>query len=392
MKRIVVAEDNHEILKLVESTLRFRGYDVTTARNGQEAWEIIARNPPDAAILDMNMPGVDGLEVCRRIRSDPSTQHVGVIFLTAYEQLENKVAAFNAGADDYVVKPFVPGELALRIDAVIKRGEMARAAAPAAPQTLAARPEVIAVLGCKGGVGASVLSANVAVLLATFGARAALVDLDLDHSLANMLLDIAPGPRQRTIADLSASYASELDWDMLASFLLPHSSGLKLLPGPISPTQAELVTGEHVKGYVNVLREQFDFVVIDLATGFRDANLDVFDLCDRLLLVVTPDVLSLKVYRSMLQVLEQLHVPRNRLHVVVNQTTPFSRVSVADVKKVVELPVIASIPFGGEQFTESVNNGTPIVQKFPTNPASQAIRDLAMVFRPQPAVAAGARR
>ena len=178
---------------------------------------------------------------------------------------------------------------------------------------------------------------------------------------------------------------------MLASFLLPHSSGLKLLPGPISPTQAELVTGEHVKGYTQVLKGQFDFVVIDLATGFRDTNLDVFDLCDRLLLVVTPDVLSLKVYRTALQVLEQLHTPKNRLNVVINQTTPFSRVSVADVKKVVELPVIATIPFGGEQFAESVNNGTPIVQKYPTNPASQAIRDLAAAFRPQPVVAARAR-
>jgi len=337
----------------------------------------------------MNMPGVDGLEVCRRTRAEPSTQHIGVIFLTAYEQLENKVAAFNAGADDYVVKPFVPGELALRIEAVIKRGEMSRAAAPvAATQAPPARPEVIAVLGCKGGVGASALSANLAVSLASFGARSVLVDLDLDHSLANLLLDIAPGPRQRTIADLSASYASELDWDMLASFLLPHSSGLKLLPGPISPTQAELVTGEHVKGYTQALRDQFDHVVVDLATGFRDANLDVFDLCDRLLLVVTPDVLSLKVFRSVVQVLEQLHVPKNRIHVVINQTTPFTRVSVADVKKVVELPVLASIPFGGDQFADSINNGTPIVLKYPTNPTSQAIRDLAAAFRPQP-VAAG---
>ena len=116
MKRLVVADDDESILSLLWDTLRLRGYEIVPARDGQEAWHLIQREVPDVALLDVKMPGLSGIEICRRLRSDPTTRHIGVIFLTASE--ESKYAAFRWGADAYMVKPFSPRDLRRQVEAV----------------------------------------------------------------------------------------------------------------------------------------------------------------------------------------------------------------------------------------------------------------------------------
>ena len=115
--RILIAEDSLVSRHLIETTLRRWGYDVLVTCDGSEAWQVLqVSEPPPLAIVDWVMPKMDGPELCRRIRQTPMTSSLYVILLTAKGMREDIVAGLDAGADDYLVKPFDPGELRARVD------------------------------------------------------------------------------------------------------------------------------------------------------------------------------------------------------------------------------------------------------------------------------------
>ena len=120
MKKVLVLEDEASIRGFIVINLRRAGYDVIEAESGEEALERL-REHPDArvALLDIMLPGIDGFEVCRRIRATNS--RIGIIMLTARSQEMDKVTGLMTGADDYVTKPFSPAELTARVDALVRR-------------------------------------------------------------------------------------------------------------------------------------------------------------------------------------------------------------------------------------------------------------------------------
>lgn len=108
MPHILVVDDEPEIVKMVAKIMESKGHRVTIARDGQEAVDAVGRECPDLVILDLNLPKIDGFEVCRRIKSDAATKHVPVVMLTAaYVTVEDASRGVGVGADEYVVKPFL---------------------------------------------------------------------------------------------------------------------------------------------------------------------------------------------------------------------------------------------------------------------------------------------
>jgi DNA-binding response OmpR family regulator len=114
--RVLIADDEPESRRLLDRTIRGLGYEVTVATDGREAWEAL-RQPqaPRLAILDWQMPGLDGLELCRRLRADESTKSIYVVLLTGQSGSANLVAGLRGGADDYITKPFDVEELSARL-------------------------------------------------------------------------------------------------------------------------------------------------------------------------------------------------------------------------------------------------------------------------------------
>jgi two-component system, OmpR family, response regulator len=126
---VLVVDDDEFIRDLVSSALRIAGFSTSTAIGGREALDVISRNHPDLVVLDVGLPGVDGFEVCRRLRHEGD--QTPVIFLTARDAAEDRVSGFTRGGDDYVTKPFSLEELVARVRAVLRR------AGSPAPATLA---------------------------------------------------------------------------------------------------------------------------------------------------------------------------------------------------------------------------------------------------------------
>ncbi len=129
-KSILVVDDDRNLRKIIQTNLELAGYDVSSAASGDEALRILDGMQPDLVVLDVMMPAMDGYEVARRIRRHPSNTHVPIIMLTAKGEVEDKIAGFDAGADDYMTKPFGPQELLARVKAKIRRVEVDASLSP----------------------------------------------------------------------------------------------------------------------------------------------------------------------------------------------------------------------------------------------------------------------
>ena len=121
MKKILIVDDQLEVRELVQVTLEIGDYQILAAENGQQALEIARAEHPDIILLDIMMPGsnIDGLEVCRRLKTDPATTDITIVMLSAKGQESDIQAGKNAGADDYFTKPFSPIALIEKVEEVM---------------------------------------------------------------------------------------------------------------------------------------------------------------------------------------------------------------------------------------------------------------------------------
>ena len=120
-KNIFAVEDEEDILDLIRHHLTKEGFVVATATNGLEAVKAVQRKPPDLILLDLMLPGLDGLEVCRQLKKDPKTAGVPILMVTAKDEESDVVTGLELGADDYIVKPFRMKELIARVRAALRR-------------------------------------------------------------------------------------------------------------------------------------------------------------------------------------------------------------------------------------------------------------------------------
>jgi two-component system, OmpR family, alkaline phosphatase synthesis response regulator PhoP len=121
MTRVLVVEDDRDIAELVERYLQKAGFAIELLSSGRDALKAIADRTPDLLILDLMLPHVDGLEICRAVRSEPRTAAIPIIMLTARADESERIVGLEIGADDYVAKPFSPNELVARVRALMRR-------------------------------------------------------------------------------------------------------------------------------------------------------------------------------------------------------------------------------------------------------------------------------
>ncbi|MEA2009354.1 MAG: response regulator, partial [Actinomycetota bacterium] len=128
--RILVVDDDPDILQYVKMNLELEGFETETASNGVEALKVASENPPSLVLLDVMMPGMDGLTTLRHLRNDPPTASVPVVMLTARALAQDRVKGLDLGADDYITKPFAVEELVARVRTVIRRAQQMRDVSP----------------------------------------------------------------------------------------------------------------------------------------------------------------------------------------------------------------------------------------------------------------------
>src|SRR3954452_3576499 len=237
---------------------------------------------------------------------------------------------------------------------------------------------LVTVFSPKGGTGKTVTATNVGTSLAKhWGKRALLLDLDLQFGDAAIMLGIEP---EKTIYDLVTA-PGELDSEKLAGYTTRHASGLDILPAPLRPEDAELVTEAKLARLLEVARESYDVIVVDTSPFFHGPMLATLDRTDELLLLCALDVPTLKNVRLSLQTLELLSFPTERIKVVLRRTSAKVGLSPKEVEGALERKLAFELPADGA-VALAVNRGNPLVLAEPKAEFSREITTMAKSLIP----------
>ncbi len=237
---------------------------------------------------------------------------------------------------------------------------------------------IITVFSPKGGTGKTVTATNLATSFAKYaGKRTLLLDLDLQFGDAAIMLGIEP---EKTIQDLVVA-PGELDPEKLAGYTTRHSSGLDVLPAPIRPEDAELVTEQKLSRLLEVAKESYDVIVVDTSPFFHGPMLATLDRTDDLLLVCGLDVPTIKNVRLSLQTLQLLSFPSERIRVVLNRANSNVGMKRGEVEAALEAKIRFEVP-SDRAVPLAVNRSNPAVLSDPKSDFSRALREMAKALLP----------
>jgi pilus assembly protein CpaE len=219
---------------------------------------------------------------------------------------------------------------------------------------------VIAIFSPKGGVGRTTVAVNMAVAAATdLGKSVVLMDGSFQFGDVGVLLNL--NPKNKSIADLAPELESGVELESLDTFVINHSSGVKVLLAPPSPEMAELVTAAGLRRVVEALRMRHDLVIVDCTSSFNDVTLGLLDAADIILTVLSLEITSIKNMRLFLEVADQLGYERDKVRLLLNRADSTLGIRVADVESSIGRKVDHTIVSDGRSVVYALNRGVPFV-------------------------------
>jgi pilus assembly protein CpaE len=311
------------------------------------------------------------------LRKDSRTALIPIIMLTTKGGIADKMTAFQAGADDYLTKPFDPMELELRIKAHLARTRAALGVQRAVP-----RGKVISLFSLRGGAGVTSLAVNLATALAQlWQVEVPLLDLALESGHAALMLNLRP---KYTLGDLALKEPDDIEFGLMNGYLVDHESGVRVLAAPKSAEEASLVTPSLVEKMASTFRDRFEYLVIDTSSAFTEVTLAALDASDLIILVVTPEIAGIKVMVNTLDIFASLGYPGERLLAVVNHNFPKGALPVENIEASLRVPLTDGVPHDSAAFVEGINKGVPFVLSRPSSEAATVVARLAyQVSKPE---------
>ncbi len=385
--RLMIVDDVPDTTGNVQKLLYFERdiQVIATATSGREAIAKAIHLVPDIILMDINMPDMDGLRAAEIILQQVPTR---VVMMSVQAEPEYLQRALLVGARGYLTKPFTSDQLVdtLRSAAQVQvqhasgpvggaghsngngnghgngRGPMVDYA-PAPPPYAApiaskrARQHVIAVFSGKGGVGRSTVALNLAVMLRMHTQeRVALIDADLQSGDIHVLLNMNT---PSSIDDLRE--AVSLDAEIIHHSMARHESGLMILRAPLHTESAELFTEDEMKRIMVDLRENFDYLVVDMSANYSEANLMILEMADQIVLVTTLEVTSLNKATRFFEVAGRLGFPERKIVLVCNRVDTYYGIKPQQIEAHLRHQVAAQIPEENPLMVKAVNRGVPFV-------------------------------
>lgn len=374
MSKILIVDDDPVIQRLASNLISREGHEVITANNGVEGVTKFKNAKPDVVISDVLMPEMDGYELCAKIRSLPEGRQVPILLMTSLDSVEQKIKGFDAGADDYIIKPFDPREFVARLGILVRRSELLKQIT--APEKKVGK--TVAVFSMRGGAGVSTVAANLAIGFSQIWQMSTtLVDMVMMGGQSVLYYNL---PFKNTWSDIVKFPEDEIDDYLIQSVLVPHDSGVSVLSAPRKPELAELVTTEKAVRVLTILKEFNEYVVLDLPHDFHATTLAALDMADVILLVVQPEIVSIRSAVLSLRLFRDLGYQPEKVQVLLNWTFPRKGFAVADIERSLNKKVTMMLPYATDEFVEALNVGIPPTFSAPTEPLGVLYEDLALAL------------
>jgi pilus assembly protein CpaE len=386
--RLLIADDIPETRENLRKLLYFEPdiEIVGMASDGRTAIEQAKKLQPHIVLMDINMPDMDGITASQEIsRVAPVCQ---VIMMSVQSEADYLRRSMLAGAMDFLTKPFTSEELSSSIHRVYQMGASRRATMPAmrdvaegAPLGPAAaaqhRPKggkLLLIYSPKGGTGCSTVAANLSIALQQVTSKSvALVDASLQFGDMDALFNLQG---LHTIADAVAQI-EDLDSMLLTALVSPHPSGVRVLAAPSGPETAETIDAEDLKAVLKVMLQEFDYVLVDTWTTLDDVVLATMDLANRILVVMTPEIPSIKNTKEFFEVAEALKFPLDHVDLILNKVIPRDGIRPEQLESSLKHKIQMQLDFDPRSIRQSINQGVPLIMAEPRHPLSRAFLALA---------------
>jgi pilus assembly protein CpaE len=328
-EKILIVDDDLDTLRLVGLLLERQGYQIIVADNGSQALDKSISESPEIILLDVMMPDMDGFEVARRLRANEMTSTIPIIFFTAKTQVDDKVAGFEVGADDYLTKPVHPAELTARVKAILARSGKGKVIIPDADGK---KGKVIGVLSARGGIGVTTLVLNLGVAL---------------HEESNQSVTVAElRPGQGTISlelgyanplgliNLLQKKAEDISRQDVEAELLEHSSGVRLLLASYQPADSQFQLAiPQFSRIVRHLSYLADYTILDLGPSLPPQVEKALEMCDHIHVAVEPEANAVAHTKALLDDLSLRVLGLDRISVaVINRIRSDMKLSRADIQ------------------------------------------------------------
>ncbi len=366
-EKILIVDDDIETLRLVGLMLQRQGYKIVAANNGQQALTMTKMELPDLILLDIMMPDMDGYEVTKQIRSDESTKGIPIIMFTAKSMVDDKVAGFDAGVDDYLTKPTHPAELTAHVKALL-----ARNVKRANETTPATKGLVCAVMAAKGGIGTTTLAVNVGVALRQ-RTKAEVIVAELRPSQGTLGIDLG----YTNVTELSRLLkhpAEEITQSMVENELILHSSGIRLLLASYQPKDIEFVNAtDKIQTIVKQLSSLAQYVILDLGAIMLPGVESVYNLCSEAVLVVEPMPNTISRTKVLLDDLTDKGFSKSRVLtlVLINRIRSDIQMSWTQVQEALGIPITSIITPAPELAYQACMRNTPMILAQPDGIVAQ---------------------
>jgi pilus assembly protein CpaE len=379
--RVLIVDDIAETRDHISKLLSFETdmNVVGTAASGPEALALAPELAPDVVLMDINMPGMDGIATTEQLAT--RAPGAAIVMMSVQGEADYLRRSMLAGAREFLVKPFSSDELCDSIRNVYARErEKQTVIAPmlpaiAKPPASSDEPgQVIAVFSPKGGVGRTTLAVNLAVAMAEQGSSVALMDASFQFGDVGVLLNM--NPKNKSIADVLAD-VNNGDVDAVDTTLVKHTTGVDVLLAPPSPEMAELITADQIRALIRRLADTHQHVVIDCWPLFQDPTLVLLDQASLILVLVTLEITNIKNIRLFLGLADQLGYT-DKLRLVLNRADSAYGIRVSDIEHSIGRKVDHTVVSDGRTVVYALNRGVPFVW---SNKQAQVSMDIANIAK-----------
>jgi DNA-binding response OmpR family regulator len=394
--KILIIDDHPETRSIIGHVLKLQGYIIVTAENGLEGLKTADKEQPHIILCDYMMPIMDGVETITNLRKRPEFDNVPIIMFTAVDDPQQKLAAFDAGADDYLNKPTEPPELIDRVQMLLESsygptpdpvrvGPTLLHSSPILPPLPAlAEPkseshQVIAVIGVRGGTGTTTAAINLASLAATSGMATTLTDFDLARGHIGLYLNQKSAGGLNTLATLSdTEIANEL-----SSHLITYARNFQLLLAHLNiDGRYPSISGSQAATILLALSQTSQVTVVDLGSTFNEITRSTLELADQVVICLRPERIALVAARQLLSQLKKLLFPHVETHVaLMDFSGGGTSLPTTAVEGFLGYPVAVTLSISPREMAQSVNKAKPLVTLAPQTEASLAFQKFAQQFQ-----------
>lgn len=377
-EKILIVDDDLETLRLVGLMLQRQGYNIVAANNGTQAIAMARNELPDLIVLDVMMPDMDGFQVTHELRNDPVIASTPILMFTAKSQVDDKVAGYDAGADDYLTKPVHPAELVAHIKALLVRMKNR----PPVQPTIQ-RGYILGVVGCKGGLGVSTLTLNLAASYAR-QYKTDVISVELRPGQGSWGIELGFSATDG-LDSLLKMKPSEITPAAVESHLVKTSFGVRLLLASEISQKVDFSTmGEKLAAIVNAVSLLSPMVMLDLGTPFLPGFEKLCSLCQEIIAVTEPHPVTVKRTKILLDEIRSYGAGAGKvidliLFNRIRSDIQLNSIQVSDMLN--GEPVTLMIPSAPEQAYQASLKNAPVINVQPEGLIAQQINHLAEIIK-----------